>query len=75
MNEFGLNLAKASAEDAREYLSGITSFCKENNIPWAYWQYDSNGYSSEGAMALYRQDSYWGSAAWDQNALDALFLR
>ena len=75
MNEFGLNLAKASEADAREYLSGITSFCKENNIPWAYWQYDSNGYSSEGAMALYRQDSYWGSAAWDQNALDALFLR
>ena len=75
MNEFGLNLSKASAADAREYLSGITSFCKENDIPWAYWQYDSNGYSSEGAMALYRQNSYWGSAAWDQNALDALFLR
>ena len=75
MNEFGLNLSKASATDAREYLSGITSFCKENNIPWAYWQYDSNGYSAEGAMALYRKDSYYGSAAWDRNALDALFLK
>ena len=40
MNEFGLNLSKASAADAREYLSGITSFCKENNIPTTNNQVD-----------------------------------
>jgi len=74
LNEFGVNLDKATAEDIDTYLRGITTFCKNNNIPWSYWQYD-DGYSNEGAMALYRKTSYFGSKKWDKNALDALFLR
>lgn len=74
LNEFGVNLDKASAADIKTYLSTITKFCKDNNIPWAYWQY-YDGYNTEGAMALYRKTSYFSSQKWDQTALDALFLR
>jgi len=73
LNEFGMNLAKASDEDVTTYLSGITKLCKDNNMPWAYWGYHSTDYNSEGGMALYRKNSYWGSKTWDQTALDALF--
>lgn len=75
LNEFGLNLVKASAEDVRTYISGVTSFCEENNIPWAYWSYCEGGYSSEGSMSLYRKkDAWpWTKYTWDQTALDAMF--
>jgi len=74
LGEFGLNLDKASDEDVDTYIRHITTFCATNNIPWTYWQY-SGGYSSEGSMSLYRKTSYFGSQAWDTDALDALFLR
>ncbi len=75
LNEFGLNLAKASTADIQTYINGITSFCEENNIPWAYWQYFQSGYSSEGAMSLYRKmsSSWFARRSWDQTALDAMF--
>ncbi len=74
LNEFGVNLGKATSEDITTYLSGITTFCKDNNIPWAYWQY-YDGYNSQGSMALYRKTSNWSSYKWDQTALNALFLK
>ena len=73
LNEFGLNLVKASSEDVSTSIKGVTSFCEANNIPWAYWQYYDSGYSREGSMSLYRKNSYFGSWAWDQTALDAMF--
>ncbi len=72
LNEFGVNLVKATEADIETYLTGITGFCTENNIPWAYWQYYGD-YSSEGAMSLYRKSSSWGSFAWDETALGFLF--
>ena len=74
LNEFGVNLGKASAGDIKTFLSTITKLCKDNNIPWAYWQYQGS-YSSEGSMSLYRKTSYWSSQKWDKTALDALFLK
>ena len=72
LNEFGLNLGKATAADINTYLSGITSFCKENNIPWAYWEY-LGGYNRDGSWSLYRKMSYFGGYVWDETALKALF--
>lgn len=74
LNEFGVNLGKATQADIKTYLSGITTFCRDNNIPWTYWQYYDE-YNSEGAMALYRKTSRLSKQEWDQTALDALFLR
>ncbi len=75
LNEFGMNLAKTSAEDIQTYTRGIVSFCEENNIPWAYWQYFDPGYSNEGSMSIYRKKNLWPwtKQEWDQTALDALF--
>lgn len=75
LNEFGVNLVKATTEDVQTYLSGITGFCTENGIPWAYWQYYGD-YSSDGSMSLYRKSSWYSyTPIWDTTALDALFLR
>ena len=74
LGEFGLNLDKATDEDVDTYIRYITTFCETNNIPWTYWQY-RDGYSSEGSMSLYRKTSYFGSVQWDEDALNALFLR
>lgn len=74
LNEFGMNLAMSSEEDVKEYLGGVTDFCRENGIPWAYWQYYDE-YNFEGSMSLFRKKSYFGSQEWDQTALDALFDR
>lgn len=72
LNEFGVNLGKASAADITTYLGGITKLCRENRMPWAYWTYYGD-YSSEGSMSLYRKTSYFGSQTWDETALKALF--
>ena len=74
LNEFGLNLAKATPEDVETYLRGIATFCKTYNIPWTYWQY-YGGYDAEGSFSLYRKTSFFSRYNWDKNALDALFLR
>ncbi|MBE6797193.1 MAG: glycoside hydrolase family 5 protein [Ruminococcaceae bacterium] len=74
LNEFGVNLDKATDADIKTYLSGITTFCKDNNIPWTYWQYYGE-YDSEGSMSLYRKTSLFSTQKWDETALDALFLR
>ena len=74
LGEFGLNLDKATDEDVDTYIRYITTFCEANNIPWTYWQY-RGGYSSEGSMSLYRKTSYFGSVKWDEDALNALFLK
>ena len=74
LGEFGLNLDKATDEDMDTYIRYITTFCETNNIPWTYWQY-RDGYSSEGSMSLYRKTSYFGSVQWDEDALNALFLK
>jgi len=63
LNEFGLNLSLAEREDSSWYLSTITEFCRENGIPWTYWQYDDD------AMGLYHRGT------WDVEAMDALFLK
>ncbi len=75
LNEFGMNLAKTSAEDIQTYTRGIVSFCEENDIPWAYWQYYDTGYSSEGSMSIYRKKNsyFWTQHTWDQTLLDAMF--
>ena len=75
LNEFGMNLAKSPEADVKKYLEGIVDACEELDIPWAIWQYYGGGYSSEGAMSLYRKSSLYGNYAWDQKALDALFSK
>ena len=82
LNEFGLNLDLAHDDDITLWLSTITQFCKDNNMPWAYWHYDGGDYSSEwnytwknrdGEFALYRQHTTKGVFEWDEHALNALF--
>lgn len=63
INEFGLNLALADRADSSKYLSTITKFCRDNGIPWTYWQYDDD------SMGLYHR------GAWDIPTMDALFLQ
>lgn len=63
LNEFGLNLKLADKKDIAVYLSTITEFCRENNVPWAFWGYNNQ------EMALY------ANGKWDMETLDALFLR
>lgn len=63
LNEFGLNLNLADKEDIDYYIRTITQFCKDNSIPWTWWEYNS------GEMGLY----VWNK--WRTEILDALFLR
>jgi len=63
LNEFGLNLNLADPEDTDWYIRTITSFCRENGIPWTWWGYDNQD------MALYTKGK------WRSTVLDALFLR
>ena len=72
LNEFGVNLDKATDADINTYLGGVTKLCRENRMPWAYWTYYGD-YNSEGSMSLYRKTSYFGSQTWDETALKALF--
>ncbi len=63
INEFGLNLELADRKDISAYLRTITEFCKENGVPWTFWEYN------EGDMGLYLNKK------WDNDTLDDLFLR
>lgn len=63
LNEFGMNLTLADKKDISVYLSTITKFCKDNGIPWTFWQYDSD------EMGLYHRGK------WDVDTMDVLFLQ
>lgn len=69
INAFGLNLSLANEEDASEFIRIITQFCKDNNMPWALWSYNNGDFS------IYKEGSFFSKGSWNQNALDALFLR
>ena len=69
LNEFGLNIDLADEGDASEFVRIITQFCKDNGIPWAWWQYVG------GVFSLYEEGNFFSKGYWNQNALDALFLR
>lgn len=65
LNEFGLATTGAiSEQDIDRYLSTITSYCEENDIPWTYWCYGGN-------FGVYETKLF--GDGWRQNVLDALF--
>ena len=66
LNEFGLvTTGYISNEDVSRYLSFITKYAKEHNIPWTYWAYsDSFGAYDRGFLGI--------GGGWRQNVLEAL---
>ena len=63
INEFGMNLVLPDQKDIERYLGTITEFCRDNEIPWTYWAYNS------GDMSLF------ANRKWRTSILDMLFLR
>lgn len=68
LNEFGLTTTgHISDEDVSRYLSCITKYAKEHDIPWTYWCYsDSFGVYDRGFFGI--------GGKWRQNVLDALMV-
>ena len=71
VNEVGMNVELADAADTDTYIRMIAQFCTDNDIPLAWWGYDSD------AFALYEDNAGWGQTNnyWRTELLDALFLR
>ena len=71
VNEVGMNVELADPADTDTYIRMISQFCTDNDIPLAWWGYDSD------AFALYEDNAGWGQTNnyWRTELLDALFLK
>ena len=68
INEFGLNTSGyVSEEDVCKYINRITSFAKENDIAWSYWEYNRG-------FGLFKPNSLLSSSGkWRDQLVEALF--
>ena len=69
INEFGLTTSGAiSDDDIYRYLSTITSFAKDKDIGWTYWEYNEG-------FGAYKPGFLRIGGEWRESVLDGLFLR
>lgn len=68
INEFGVNTSGyVSDEDVCKYFNKITSFAKENDIAWTYWEYNFG-------FGLFKPNFFLSpSGKWRETIVDALF--